>query len=365
MKLLPMPCNNLRGDVAYGYTAARFSQKRKLKMRKFVLVTGGAGYIGSHTCVELSKAGYDYIIIDNFCNSSLKTIDRINQIIGREIKYINADVRDKQVLDRVFEDYEIDSVMHFAGYKAVGESVLVPITYYKNNIDCLLTICEAMIKYNVKKIIFSSSATVYSGENSMPVDENGRLGCTNPYGWTKLMIEQMLKDLYISDNEWSIVLLRYFNPIGAHKSGLIGEEQKGTPNNLVPYIAQVASARLKELHVFGGDYPTKDGSGIRDYIHVVDLAKGHIDALNYIQNNKGIEAINLGTGNGYSVFEVIRTFENICGKVIPYVIENRRVGDIAVCFANVVKANILLGWRAALGIEEMCEDMWRWETNRA
>lgn len=333
-------------------------------MMKYVLVTGGAGYIGSHTCIELSKAGYDYIIIDNFCNSSLKTIDRIKQITGREVKYINADARNKEVIDHLFDDYEIDSVMHFAGYKSVSESVMIPIAYYKNNIDCLLTICEAMIKHNVKKIIFSSSATVYKSDNSMPVDENGILGCTNPYGWTKLMIEQMLKDLYISDNEWSIVLLRYFNPIGAHKSGLIGEEPKGIPNNLVPYIAQVASARLKELHVFGGDYPTKDGSGVRDYIHVVDLAKGHINALNYIQNNKGIEAINLGTGKGYSVYEVVRAFEEACGKTIPYVIESRRPGDIAVCYANVEKAAKILGWHAELGIEEMCEDTWRWEMNR-
>ena len=331
---------------------------------KYILVTGGAGYIGSHTCVELSNAGYDYIIIDNFCNSSIKTIDRISEITGREVKYINADARNKEVIDHVFDNYEIDSVMHFAGYKAVSESVTIPITYYRNNIDCLLTVCEAMIKHNVKKIIFSSSATVYKGENSMPVDENGILGCTNPYGWTKLMIEQILKDLYVSDNEWSIVLLRYFNPIGAHKSGLLGEEPKGIPNNLVPYIAQVASEKLKQLHVFGGDYPTKDGSGIRDYIHVVDLAKGHINALKYIQNNKGIEAINLGTGKGYSVYEVVRAFEKACGKTIPYVIESRRPGDNAVCFANVEKADKLLGWHAELGIEEMCEDMWRWETNR-
>lgn len=333
-------------------------------MGKYVLVTGGAGYIGSHACVELSKAGYDYIIIDNFYNSSLKTIDRINQITGREVKYIDADVRNKEVVERVFQDYEIESVMHFAGYKAVGESVLIPVTYYRNNIDCLLTICEAMIKYKVKKMIFSSSATVYRSDNAMPVDENGMLGCTNPYGWTKLMLEQMLKDLYVSDNEWSIVLLRYFNPIGAHKSGLIGEEPKGIPNNLVPYIAQVASARLKELHVYGADYPTRDGSGIRDYIHVVDLAKGHIDALNYIQNNKGIEAINLGTGVGYSVFEVVQAFEEASGKDIPYVIGNRRPGDIAVCIANVEKAEKMLGWHSELGIDEMCKDIWRWETNR-
>ncbi len=333
-------------------------------MNKYVLVTGGAGYIGSHTCVELSDAGYDYVIIDNFSNSSVKTIDRIKQITGREVKYINADARNQDAVDRIFEDYEIDSVMHFAGYKAVGESVMMPITYYRNNIDCLLTVCASMIKHDVKRIIFSSSATVYRSENSMPVDENGMLGCTNPYGWTKFMLEQILRDLYNSDNEWSIVLLRYFNPIGAHKSGLIGEEPKGIPNNLVPYIAQVASAKLKELHVFGGDYPTKDGSGIRDYIHVVDLAKGHIEALNYVHHNKGIEAINLGTGNGYSVFEVVRAFENICGKALPYVIDNRRPGDIAVCYANVEKAYKILGWHAELGIKEMCEDVWRWETNR-
>ena len=333
-------------------------------MSKYVLVTGGAGYIGSHTCIELSKAGYNYVIIDNFSNSSLATIDRINLITGREVKFVNADASHKEAVERVFEDYEIDSVMHFAGYKAVGESVSIPMTYYKNNIDCLLTVCEAMIKHNVKKFIFSSSATVYRSDNSMPVDENGILGCTNPYGWTKLMIEQMLRDLYISDNEWSIILLRYFNPIGAHKSGLIGEEPKGIPNNLVPYIAQVASAKLKELHVFGRDYPTKDGSGIRDYIHVIDLAKGHINALDYIQNNKGVEAINLGTGRGYSVLEVVRAFEKACSKTIPYIIENRRPGDIAVCCANVEKAKRLLGWRAELGIKDMCEDMWRWETNR-
>ncbi len=334
-------------------------------MGKYVLVTGGAGYIGSHTCVELSKAGYDYIIIDNFCNSNIKTIDRIHQITGREVTYINADVKNKEAVERIFQDHEIDAVIHFAGYKAVGESVLIPITYYRNNIDCLLTICEAMIKHNVKKMIFSSSATVYRSDNPMPVHEEGILGCTNPYGWTKLMLEQMLKDLYVSDNAWSIVLLRYFNPVGAHISGLIGEEPKGIPNNLVPYIAQVASARLKELHVFGGDYPTKDGSGIRDYIHVVDLAKGHIHALDYIQNKKGIEAINLGTGVGYSVLEVAQAFEKASGKAIPYVMESRRPGDIAICIANVEKAMRILGWHAEFGIDEMCKDTWKWEKNRA
>ncbi|MGI5848675.1 MAG: UDP-glucose 4-epimerase GalE [Christensenellales bacterium] len=326
-----------------------------------ILVTGGAGFIGSHTCVELIHAGYEIVIADNFSNSSPKIIESIREITGRDIACVHIDVRDKSELARIFQEYDIEAAIHFAGYKAVGESVSKPLSYYRNNIDSALSLCEVMADNNVKKLIFSSSATVYRSGSEMPLDENAPLGCTNPYGYTKLMIEQILQDLYISDRDWSIVLLRYFNPIGAHPSGLIGERPSGIPNNLMPYITQTVSGRLEKLHVFGNDYPTADGTGVRDYIHVVDLANGHVCALDYVKKHTGVEAVNLGTGKGYSVLEVIRAFEKASGKTVPYVIDARRPGDIAVCYAKTDKAEKLIGWRAQRGIEDMCADAWRFE----
>ena len=329
-----------------------------------ILVTGGTGFIGSHTCVELILSGYDIVIADNFFNSNPEMANRIELITEKKIRCIKADVSDKIALNKIFVEHKIDAVIHFAGYKAVGESVNKPLSYYRNNIDSTLTLCEVMQEHKVKKFIFSSSATVYKSDNKMPLDEDAALGCTNPYGWTKYMIEQILRDVYVSDNEWSIALLRYFNPIGAHKSGRIGEDPNGIPNNLMPYITRVASGQLEKLHVFGNDYPTVDGTGVRDYIHVVDLAKGHVSALDYVSKNIGIEAFNLGTGRGYSVLEVIKAFEKASGKKLNYVIDGRRAGDIAVCFAKTDKSKRLLNWEAKLGIDDMCEDSWRWELNR-
>jgi len=327
-----------------------------------ILVTGGAGFIGSHTCVELIKNGYDIIIVDNFYNSSPLVADKISEITGSQIKCIEGDVQNKDLLDVIFDQHDIQAVIHFAGYKAVGESVAKPLLYYRNNIDSTLAICEVMEKRRVKKMLFSSSATVYRSDNSMPLDEGAALGCTNPYGWTKRMIEQILEDLCAADDEWSVVSLRYFNPVGAHKSGLIGELPKGIPNNLMPYITQVASGKLEKLRVFGNDYPTPDGTGVRDYIHVVDLAKGHVEALNYVLENTGVQAINLGTGRGYSVLEVICAFEAVTGIKIPYEIVDRRSGDIAECYAKTEKAKALLGWQAQLGIEQMCADAWNFQS---
>lgn len=329
-----------------------------------ILVAGGAGFIGSHVCTQLAETGQEFVIVDNFCNSSLQVIDRLSQITGIKIHYFSADVRDKATIKSIFQQYDIHAVIHLAGFKAVGESVSKSLSYYRNNIESMLALCEVMADQNVKKLIFSSSATVYRSDNPMPLDENAVLGCTNPYGWTKLMIEQILHDLYVSDHEWSIALLRYFNPVGAHESGLIGEEPKGTPSNLMPYITRVALGRLKMLHVFGDDYLTVDGTGVRDYIHVVDLAKGHVCALDYINKKSGVEAINLGTGRGYSVLEVISAFESATGKTVPYVIDERRPGDIPVCFASPQKAKSLLNWQAQYGIEEMCQDSWRFESNK-
>ncbi len=329
-----------------------------------ILVTGGAGYIGSHTCIELSKAGYDFVIVDNLSNSLPGSVDRIKTLTGKDVNFFSFDLRNQIKLEQVFECFGIDMVIHFAGFKAVGESVKAPLDYYKNNIECTISLCEVMTTYNVKKLVFSSSAAVYRSDNLMPVDENSALGCTSPYGWTKFMIEQMLRDLSIADDQWSIVLLRYFNPVGAHESGIIGEENDEVPKNLMPYITQVASKRLEKLYVYGKDYPTKDGTGIRDYIHVVDLAVGHLSALNYIKNHNGIEAINLGTGKGYSVLELLSAFEKTTGMKVPFELVGRRAGDIPVCYACPQKAKELLNWQAELGIEDMCRDAWRFEELR-
>ena len=325
-----------------------------------ILVTGGAGYIGSHTCVQLLKAGYEVLIVDNFVNSKPEVLRNIERITGRQPRFIEADICDEPAMEKIFSHYSIEAVMHFAGLKAVGESVEKPLAYYRNNLEGTLVLLEAMKRHNVKKIIFSSSATVYSAENAMPLTEQSRTGdCTNPYGWTKYMIERMLIDLCHADREWGAVLLRYFNPLGAHKSGLIGEDPQGIPNNLMPYICKVACGALEKLSVYGDDYPTPDGTGIRDYIHVEDLADGHLKALDYIQKHTGASAFNLGTGKGYSVLEVVKAFEKASGQKVPYVIAARRAGDVAVCYADPAKANRELGWQANYGIQEMCADSWR------
>ena len=323
-----------------------------------VLVTGGAGYIGSHTCVELLNAGEEIIILDNFYNSKPEALNRIRQITGKDFLFYEADLLDKAAIERIFSENSIDSVIHFAGLKAVGESVQKPILYYHNNITGTLNLCDVMQSHNVKKIVFSSSATVYGSPKSVPIDETFPLSTTNPYGSTKLMIEQILRDIYTADKEWSIALLRYFNPIGAHPSGLIGEDPNGIPNNLVPYIAQVAVGKLECLGVFGNDYPTHDGTGVRDYIHVVDLALGHLKALDKVRRDKGVDAYNLGTGKGYSVLDVVKAYEKACGKPVKYQIKPRRPGDIAECYANPKKAKEILGWEATRGIDEMCRDSW-------
>lgn len=323
-----------------------------------VLVTGGAGYIGSHTCVELLNAGEEIIILDNFVNSKPEALNRIKAITGKDFRFYEADLLNKEAIDKVFAENSIDAVIHFAGLKAVGESVMQPIRYYHNNITGTLNLCNVMQAHNVKKMVFSSSATVYGTPKTVPIDETFPLSTTNPYGSTKLMIEQILRDIYTADNEWSIALLRYFNPIGAHKSGLIGEDPNGIPNNLMPYIAQVAIGKLECLGVFGNDYPTHDGTGVRDYIHVVDLSLGHLKALAKIRKDKGVDAYNLGTGKGYSVLDVVAAFEKASGKKVKYQIKPRRPGDIAECYANPEKAKKLLGWKAIYGIEEMCRDSW-------
>ncbi|PGL70324.1 UDP-glucose 4-epimerase GalE [Bacillus sp. AFS055030] len=328
-----------------------------------VLVTGGAGYIGSHTCVELINKGYEIIVIDNFSNSKPEALRRVAEITGKSFEYYNTDLLNKDDLEEVFTNHNIDSVIHFAGYKAVGESTMYPIEYYHNNITGTLILCEIMKKYEVKKLVFSSSATVYGSTDQVPIIEESQLGAVNPYGRTKLMIEEILRDLAHSDPSWSIALLRYFNPIGAHESGLIGEDPKGIPNNLMPYISQVAVGKLPILSVFGNDYPTIDGTGIRDYIHVVDLAIGHLRALERVQESHGIDAYNLGTGRGYSVLEVVKAFEDATNRKVPYEVKERRQGDAAICFADVTKAQKELGWQASRSIEEMCEDTWRWQKN--
>lgn len=328
-----------------------------------ILVTGGAGYIGSHTCVELLNAGYDVVVVDNLYNSSEKAIERVEQITGKKVKFYKADILDRDALNAVFENEKIESVIHFAGLKAVGESVAKPLEYYHNNMTGTFILCDVMRNHGVKNIIFSSSATVYGDPAFIPITEECPKGeITNPYGRTKGMLEQVLTDLNTADPEWNVVLLRYFNPIGAHKSGLIGEDPKGIPNNLVPYIAQVAVGKLECLGVFGDDYDTPDGTGVRDYIHVVDLAIGHVKALKKLEGNAGVSIYNLGTGVGYSVLDVVHAFEKACGKEIKYEIKARRPGDIATCYSDATKAKNELGWAAERGIEEMCEDSWRWQS---
>ncbi len=323
-----------------------------------ILVTGGAGYIGSHTCVELLNAGYKIIIFDNFINSKPKALKRIKQITNKVFKFYEADLLDRSAVESIFAENQIDAVIHFAGLKAVGESVDIPLRYYHNNVSGTLILCETMAKYNVKRLVFSSSATVYGNPRTVPIKEDFPLATNNPYGSTKLMIENILRDLYASDNEWSIALLRYFNPIGAHKSGLIGEDPNGIPNNLMPYIARVAVGKLEVLSVFGDNYLTEDGTCVRDYIHVVDLSLGHIKALEKIVQTKGIEAYNLGTGKGYSVLEVIQTFERSTGQKVNYRIVPRRAGDITECYADPQKAKVELGWVASRELNEMCADSW-------
>ena len=329
-----------------------------------ILVTGGAGYIGSHTCVELLNSGYEVVVMDNLYNASAKALDRVQQITGKTLTFYEADMLDQPAMDKIFEAEKPDAVIHFAGYKAVGESVVKPIEYYHNNMTGTLLLCDTMRKHGVKNIIFSSSATIYGDPAFIPITEECPKGtCTNPYGWTKWMLEQILTDLHTADPEWNVMLLRYFNPIGAHKSGTIGENPNGIPNNLMPYITQVAVGKLKELGVFGNDYDTPDGTGVRDYIHVVDLAKGHVKALKKIEENPGLAIYNLGTGKGYSVLDIVKNFEAATGVKIPYVIKPRRAGDIATCYCDASKAAKELGWTAENGIREMCEDSWRWQSN--
>ena len=331
---------------------------------KKILVTGGAGYIGSHTAVELLEAGYEVVIVDNFYNSKPEAIENIKKITNKDFAFYEGDVRDKDILRVIFNEHKIDAVIHFAGYKAVGESVEKPLMYYRNNIGCTLSLLEVMQEYNCKKIVFSSSATVYGEPERLPIDELCRLAVTNPYGATKLYIEGILKDLYISDNDWSIAILRYFNPVGAHESGLIGEEPNGIPNNLVPYIVKVANKELPYLNIFGNDYDTPDGTGVRDYIHVVDLAKGHLNSLDFIMNNKGIDYYNLGTGKGYSVLELVKTFEKVNNVEIPYKIVARRPGDIAVCYADPSYAKKVLKWEAKLGLESMLSSAYKFSQRK-
>ena len=329
-----------------------------------ILVTGGAGYIGSHTCIELINAGYEVVVVDNLYNSSKESLKRVGAIVGQEIKFYEADIRDAAAMKNIFENEKIDAVIHFAGLKAVGESVAKPMEYYDNNINGTLVLCNAMKEAGVKNIIFSSSATVYGDPAFIPITEECPKGqCTNPYGWTKSMLEQILTDIHTSDNEWNVVLLRYFNPVGAHKSGTIGEDPKGIPNNLMPYITQVAVGKRECLGVFGNDYDTHDGTGVRDYIHVVDLADGHVKALKKIEEKAGVCVYNLGTGNGYSVLDMVKAFSKACGHEIKYEIKDRRPGDIATCYADPAKAKAELGWEAKRGLDEMCEDSWRWQSN--
>ncbi|MEG1027828.1 MAG: UDP-glucose 4-epimerase GalE [Oscillospiraceae bacterium] len=328
-----------------------------------ILVTGGAGYIGSHTCVELLNQGYDIVVVDNLSNSSEESLRRVEKITGKTLKFYKADIRDYDALDEIFSKENIDSVIHFAGLKAVGESVAKPLEYYQNNIGGTMVMCEVMKKHNVKNIVFSSSATVYGNPKTVPITEDFPLSCTNPYGWTKLMLEQILTDIHTADNQWNVILLRYFNPVGAHESGLIGEDPKGIPNNLTPYITQVAIGKLDSLGVFGDDYDTPDGTGVRDYIHVVDLAIGHVKAIEKLNEKQGVSIYNLGTGKGYSVLEVVKAFEKACGKPIKYQVKPRRAGDIATCYADPAKAKKELNWVAELGIDEMCRDAWKWQSN--
>ena len=328
-----------------------------------ILITGGAGYIGSHTCIELVKSGRDIVIIDNLRNSKKEAVKRIEKILGKPVKFYEGDVRDRELLRKIFTENKIEAAIHFAGLKAVGESAQIPLEYYENNLDSTFVLCDVMKEFGVKKIVFSSSATVYGLSKTMPLVETMPLGAINPYGRTKLFIEYILRDIYNADNDWCVALLRYFNPIGAHESGLIGEDPKGIPNNLMPYISQVAVGRLEKLRVFGNDYNTPDGTGVRDYIHVVDLAVGHVKAVDWVLENKGCEAINLGTGNGCSVLQLREAFEKASGIKIPYEIVGRRPGDPDEVYANADKAKKLLGWEATKTIDDMCRDTWRWQKN--
>jgi UDP-glucose 4-epimerase len=327
-----------------------------------ILVTGGAGYIGSHTCLELLNEDFEVVVVDNLSNSSAESLRRVQKITGKTLAFHKIDLLDKAAMEELFLQYRFDAVIHFAGLKAVGESVTIPLRYYHNNITGTIILCELMAKYNVKNIVFSSSATVYGDPHAVPITEDFPISATNPYGKTKLFIEEILKDLYQSDNKWNITLLRYFNPIGAHESGEIGEDPKGIPNNLLPFISQVAVGKLEELLVFGNDYPTSDGTGVRDYIHVVDLALGHIRALEKLIGQTGVHIYNLGTGQGYSVLDMITAFEKASGRKINYRIVDRRAGDIAECYADPSKAEKELGWKATRGINEMCSDSWRWQS---
>ena len=329
-----------------------------------VLVTGGAGYIGSHTCVELLNKGYDVTVIDNLCNSNPESLNRVQELTGKALKFYEGDVRDEALLEKIFAENAIGCVIHFAGLKAVGESVSMPWKYYDNNLNSTLVLTKVMEKVGMKKLIFSSSATVYTADNEMPLREDSHTGnCTNPYGWTKYMTEQILSGMAHADGDWSVCLLRYFNPIGAHESGRIGEDPRGIPNNLMPYITQVAVGRREKLSVYGNDYDTHDGTGVRDYIHVVDLAKGHVAAVDFVQKNTGCEVFNLGTGTGYSVLDMVKAFREVNGVELPYVITDRRPGDIGTCYAHPGKSAEKLGWKAEKTLRDMCRDAWNWQKN--
>ena len=328
-----------------------------------ILVTGGAGYIGSHTCVELLEKGMEVVCIDNLVNSNYKAVERVEQITGKHIEFYEDDVRDRNKLDKIFTDHKIDCVIHFAGLKAVGESVSMPLEYYDNNLNSTIVLCQTMKEHGVKDIVFSSSATVYSADNEVPLAETSKTGmCTNPYGWTKYMNEQILRDTANAVDDWTVTLLRYFNPIGAHSSGLIGEDPRGIPNNLMPYISQVAIGRREKLSVFGNDYNTHDGTGVRDYIHVVDLARGHVAAIEYMLKHRGESVFNLGTGTGYSVLDMVKAFEKVSGRPVPYQIVDRRPGDIGTVYASPDKSAQLLGWKAQYNLEDMCRDTWAWQS---
>ena len=328
-----------------------------------VLVTGGAGYIGSHTCLELLECGYEVVVIDNLCNASKVSLERVQELAGKSLRFYEGDVRDAELLKKIFAEHTIDCVIHFAGLKAVGESVAQPWRYFDNNLNSTLVLTKVMEEVGVKKLIFSSSATVYSADNQMPLNEESRTGgCTNPYGWTKYMTEQILSSMAFADKSWSVALLRYFNPIGAHESGRIGEDPRGIPNNLMPYITQVAVGRREYLSVFGNDYDTHDGTGVRDYIHVVDLAKGHVAAVDFVQRHQGCEVFNLGTGTGYSVLDMVKAFNEANDLTLPYQIAPRRPGDIATCYADPTKSEKVLGWKAERDLRTMCRDSWNWQS---
>jgi UDP-glucose 4-epimerase len=327
-----------------------------------ILVTGGAGYIGSHTCLELLNAGYEVVVLDNLCNSKAESLLRVQHLANRPLVLVQGDIRDRTILRKLFSDHAIDAVVHFAGLKAVGESVKKPLMYYDNNVTGSIVLAEVMAEFNIKRLVFSSSATVYGDPATVPIREDFPVGATNPYGGSKLMIEQIYRDLAHSDPEWRIGLLRYFNPVGAHESGMIGEDPNGIPNNLMPFVSQVAVGKLAELNIFGGDYPTPDGTGVRDYIHVVDLALGHLAALQLLQDSAGLFTVNLGTGQGYSVLQVVHAFEKASGHKVPYRIVDRRPGDIAACYADPTLASELLRWRSTRGLDTMCEDAWRWQS---